>query len=158
MSDETRLPRDLADRLQAAGAPAVAAAWRLLGAELPDLLGVLRTLREAENEVAAPAGGSAQDRRSSARRDAADLVRTVRRELGTAVSAIEETLPEPTARLRLALAGLPTLTGEPAGDDEAEAVRLAWPPVVAAYADLAEAATRWLVHHMRMEGTTFQLS
>ncbi|WP_203754939.1 AAA family ATPase [Actinoplanes cyaneus] len=184
--------------------PAVAAARRLIGAELPDVLGAFDTLQKAESEGAALAGSdsvaavrttdllqraldlhhhrgdqpcpvcrtgrldsgwresaeaeiarlgataaaarAAHDRTSSARHTAVHLLRAARDELGVAVAALEETLPTAAARLRLALADVPSLDHEPGGTGELGAVRLAWQPVLAAYADLAETATRWLVN------------
>lgn len=105
----------------------------------------------AEAEIArlsatAAAARAAHERMSSARHNAILLLRAARRELDAAVADLAETLPAAAARLRLALADAPVLAHERAGIDEAEAIHLAWQPVMAAYADLAEAATRWLVN------------
>jgi len=95
-------------------------------------------------EVAAEAR-TAHNRVSVAHGDASHLLRTVRRELGAAVAALETTMPQPAERLREALAALPVLASLPGTAGEAEAVRVSWLPVVAAYTDLVESATRWLV-------------
>ncbi|RSM44162.1 hypothetical protein DMB66_52530 [Actinoplanes sp. ATCC 53533] len=95
-------------------------------------------------EVAAEAR-AAHNRMSAAHSDASLLLQTVRRELSAAVSALEVTMPEPAARLREALAAMPILSSLPGAAGEAEAVRASWLPVVAAYTDLVESATRWLV-------------
>jgi ABC-type lipoprotein export system ATPase subunit/energy-coupling factor transporter ATP-binding protein EcfA2 len=96
-------------------------------------------------EIAAEAR-DAHHRVSVAHRDAVHLLQTVRRELGTTVEALATTMPEPAVRLAEALATMPALTERPdtAAADGVEATRAAWLPVVAAYSDLVEAATRWL--------------
>ena len=100
-------------------------------------------------EIAAEAR-AAHNRVSVAHRDAVHLLQTVRRELGAAVEALTTTMPEPATRLAEALATMPALTERPdaAGADGVEATRAAWLPVVAAYSDLVEAATRWLTHRL----------
>ncbi|MET0492311.1 MAG: AAA family ATPase [Actinoplanes sp.] len=96
-------------------------------------------------EIAAEAW-AAHNRISVTHRDAVHLLQTVRRELGAAVEALTTTMPEPATRLAEALATMPALAERPdtAGADGVEATRTAWLPVVAAYSDLVEAATRWL--------------
>jgi predicted ATPase len=88
---------------------------------------------------------AAHNRMSVAHGDARHLLQTACRELGAAVSALEVTMPAPAARLREALAAMPILSSRPGAAGEAEAVRASWLPVVAAYTDLVESATRWLV-------------
>lgn len=104
----------------------------------------------AEAEVArldavAAEARAAQQRVSAAHAEAVRQLQTVRHELGAAIAALAATMLGPAVRLRQALAAMPTLAGSPGAAGQASAARSAWPPVVTAYADLVEAATRWLV-------------
>jgi predicted ATPase len=88
-------------------------------------------------DEAASAARSAQSRLSSVRDEATRLLQMVGRDLGAAAGGLAADMPEPAGRLLDALAALGVLPRE--------GTRAAWPVVVAAYTDLVEAATRWLV-------------
>ena len=95
-------------------------------------------------EAAAADSRSVTGRVEAARRAVEENLALVRRELSLAANALAGVLPEPADRLR---EGLPELPGAAAG---VTAVRVGWERVVTAYAELVEAATRWLVRRQNV--------
>jgi energy-coupling factor transporter ATP-binding protein EcfA2 len=98
----------------------------------------------ARLEAAAAESRSATDRVETARRAVEENLALVRRELSRAGNTLASVLPEQADQLREVLSELP---GTAAG---VAAVRTGWERVVTAYAELAEAATRWLVRRQNV--------
>jgi len=95
-------------------------------------------------EAAAEESRSAVARVEAARRAVEEGLLLVRRELSLAGNALAGVLPEPADRMREALSELP---GTAAG---VAAVQVVWERTMTAYAELVEAATRWLVRRQNV--------